>query len=456
MKIIILGAGQVGTTLAEHLAAEHNDITIIDTDGERLRTLQERMDILTVTGHGAHPNTLFRCGAEHADIIIAVTSSDETNLVACQIAYTLFHTRTKIARVRSMQYLLHEKLFDAATAFPIDVLISPEQLVTDYIRRLIDYPNALQVLDFADQKVLLISVKTHEFSGPFVGANIKNLSDLLPDVEFRIVGIFRKGIPIIPDGSTMIEPEDEVLFLSTPENVRTVMSAFIRVSEPNQRIMIAGGGNIGSRLAVSLDQDYQVKVIERNKDRVEVLATELNHGIVLLGDAADKELLLSENIMDMDVFCGLTNHDEANIMSATLAKHLGARKVMALVNRPSYLDVVEESVIDIAISPQEITIGSLLTYVRQGNIVNVHSLRRGGSEAIEVIVDGDAETSKVVGRTLQDLPMPSETTIGAIVRNQDVIMAHHDVVLEPNDRVIIFLADKRKIRQIETLFQKEE
>lgn len=455
MKIIILGAGQVGTTLAEHLSTEHNDITVIDIDTERLRTLQERMDILTIAGHGAYPNTLRRAGAEDADMVIAVTSSDETNLVACQIAYTLFQTPTKIARVRSLQYLAYEELFGAATAFPVDVLISPEQLVTNYIQRLIEYPNALQVLDFANEKVLMVAVKTSEDSGPLVGHALKHLPNRLPYLDTSIVAIYRQNNLIIPTGSTIIEPEDEVYFVAAPEHVRHIMSELVHLAPPNRRIIIAGGGNIGTRLCTALEKGYQVKVIERNRNRIEVLASELTSAIILQGDASDKDLLLNENIEDTDVFCAVTNQDEANIMSAILAKHLGARKAMALVNRPSYLDIVEDSSIDIVISPQQATIGSLLTHVRRGHIVNVHSIRRGTAEAIEVIAEGSKHSSHVVGRAIKEISLPSGVTIAAIVRGNRVTAGHHEVVIEAKDRVIIFIGDKRKVRQVQRLFQKE-
>lgn len=455
MKIIILGAGQVGTTLAEHLATEHNDITIIDVDADRLQSLHERMDILTLNGHGAHPNTLRRGGAAHADMLIAVTSSDEVNLVACQIAYTLFHIPTKIARVRSLQYLAHEELFGAATAFPVDVLISPEQLVTNYICRLIEHPGALQVLDFADSKVQLVAIKAKTESGPLVGCPIKMLAQHLPNIDARIVGIFRNNTAIIPTANTEIEPDDEVFFLAAAENVRQVMSELVHVPEPNRRIIIAGGGNVGTRLASALEDNFQIKIIERNRDRVELLATQLTKVIVLRGDASDKELLQNENIDDTDVFCAVTNQDEANIMSATLAKHLGAKKVMALVARPSYLDVVEDGPIDIAISPQQVTIGSLLTHVRRGHVVNVHSLKRGAAEAMEIIVHGNRNTSKVVGRAIKDIPLPNGVILGAIVRGSRVMMGHHDIEIQENDRVILFSTDMRKIRQIERLFQEE-
>jgi trk system potassium uptake protein TrkA len=455
MKIIILGAGQVGTTLAEHLATDHNDITIIDLDAERLRTLQERMDILTITGHGAYPNTLRRGGAEDADMLIAVTSSDETNLVACQVAHTLFQTPTKIARVRSLQYLAHEKLFGKSTGFPVDVLISPEQLVTNSIRRLIEYPNALQVLDFANQKIQLISLKAKLNRGSMIGKPLSLLPQHISYVDARIVAIFRQGIPIIPTASTLVAPEDEIFFITANQHVHDVLGVFTHLDPPNKRIIIAGGGNIGTRLADSLDNEFQVKVIEINPDRVEMLATQLSRGIVLKGDAADKELLLGENIEETDVFCAVTDKDETNIMSAILAKRLGARKVMALISRPSYLDVVEGGEIDIAISPQQATIGSLLTHVRQGQVVNVHSLRRGTAEAIEISIRGNKSTSKVIGRAVKDIPIPDTAIIGAIIRGPKVMIGHDDIILEANDHVIVFLVDTSKVRQVERLFQEE-
>ncbi len=452
MKIIILGAGQVGTTLAEHLATERNDITIIDINGERLRALQERMDILTITGNGAYPAILKRGGADEADLLIAVTSSDETNLVACQVAANLFQLPTKIARIRSLHYLAHEELF-GTSAFPIDVLISPEQVVSNYVRRLIEYPDALQVLDFADQKLQLISVKTKAASGPLVGRTLKSLQQYLVNADTEIAAIFRQGQPITPSGTVIIEPNDEVFFLAEQQHVHQVMSMLVPVTLSHQRIIIAGGGNVGTRLASALEKDFQVKIIERNSVRIESLATHLSSGIVLQGDASDRELLLSENIENTDVFCAVTNQDEANIMSALLAKRLGARKVMALVSRPSYFDLVEGGEIDVVISPQQVTIGSLLTHVRRGHIVNVHSLRRGTSEAIEVIVEGNKNSSKIIGRRSKDLPLPAEASILAVVRGDLVIMGHHNPIIESGDRLIVFLLDKRKIRQVERLFQ---
>lgn len=451
MKIIILGAGQVGSSVAYNLASEANDITVVDIDGDRLRDLQDRLDIRTVTGYGSHPDVLQRAGAEDADMIIAVTNSDEINMVACQVAYTLFHTPTKIARVRATGYLNQPKLF-SQEALPVDVLISPEQLVTDYIQRLIDYPGALQVLDFAGGRVQLVAVRAYH-GGPLVGHELRTLRDHMPGIQTRVAAIFRQGRAIIPEGSTVIEVDDEVFFIAARKNIRAVMSELRKVDRPNKRVIIAGGGNIGKRLAAALEHNYQVKIIERDRERTRALSEDLNRTIVLHGDAADEELLLEENIENTDVFCALTNDDEANILSAMLAKRLGARKVMSIINRTAYVDLVESGPIDIAVSPQQATIGTLLTHVRRGDVVAVHSLRRGAAEAIEAVAHGDVKTSKVVGRAIQDIRLPPGTTIGAVVRGEEVLIAHHDTVIASGDHVILFLVDKKYIKDVERLFQ---
>ncbi len=451
MKILILGAGQVGSSVAYNLASEANDITVVDTRPEILRDLQDRLDLRTVVGQGSHPNVLAQAGAEDADMIIAVTNSDETNMVACQVAYTLYHTPTKIARVRAAEYLSSERLF-AQDALPIDLLISPEQLVTEYVQRLIEHPGSLQVLDFANGRVQLVAVKAY-YGGKLVGNELKALSEHMPGIETRVAAIFRRGKAIIPEGHTVIEPDDEVFFIAAKKHIRAVTSELRELDKPYKRIMLAGGGNIGRRLAEAMERDYQVKIIESDRRRARALAEVLDRTIVLQGDAADGELLTEENIENTDVFCALTNDDEANILSAMLAKRMGARKVMSLINRASYVDLVESGTIDIAISPQQVTIGALLTHVRRGDVVAVHSLRRGAAEAIEAVAHGDPKTSKVVGRRIDEIKLPPGTTIGAIVRGEQVIMAHHDTVVESDDHVILFLVDKRRIGEVERLFQ---
>ena len=451
MKIIILGAGQVGGTLAEHLASEANDITVVDTDGDRLRELGDRLDIRTIQGRGSFPTVLRQAGADDADMLVAVTNSDETNMVACQVAYTLFHTPTKIARVREPAYLTRAGLFDNE-AIPVDVLISPEQVVTNYIKRLIEYPGALQVIDFADGKAQLVASKAY-YGGPLVGQQLKELRAHMPGVDTRVAAIYRRNRAIVPRGDTVIEADDEVFFIAARGNIRAVMSELRRLEDSYRRVVIAGGGNIGERLAEAIESRYQVKIIEKNPARCRHLSEVLDSTIVLQGSASDRDLLLEENINDADMFLALTNDDEANIMSSLLAKRLGARKVITLINNTAYVDLVQGGEIDIAISPQLATIGTLLTHVRRGDVVSVHSLRRGAAEAIEAIAHGDAKSSKVVGRRIRDIALPPDTTIGAVIRDEEVLIAHDDTLIESGDHVILFLMDKRHIRDVERLFQ---
>lgn len=451
MKIIILGAGQVGSSVAASLATEANDITVIDTDAKRLQELQDRLDLRTINGHASHPEVLRSAGAEDADMMIAVTSSDEINMVACQIAYTLYNTPTRIARVRSVDYLREPRLF-SNDAVPVDVLISPEQLITDYILRLIELPGALQVLDFANGKVQLVGLRAY-YGGPLVGHELRELRQHMPGIDTRVAAIFRRGKAIIPQGNTRIEVDDEVFFVAARKNIRAVMGELRRLDKSYKRVLIAGGGNIGMRLARALENDYQVKLIDHNAARTDRIARELNKTVVLLGDAADRDLLLEENIEHTDVYCAVTNDDEANILSSMLAKRLGARKVMSLINRPAYVDLVESGIIDIAISPQQVTIGSLLAHIRRGDVAAVHSLRRGAAEAIEAVAHGDARSSKVVGRAIQDIAFPVGCNVGAIVRNDEVLIAHHDTVIQADDHIILFLVDKKRIGEVERLFQ---
>lgn len=452
MKIIIIGAGQVGGTLAANLASESsNEITVVDTDGERLRALGDHLDIKTVQGHGSYPNILRQAGAEDADILIAVAQTDEINMVACQAAHTLFRTPLKIARVRSSAYSSKTKLF-GKDALPIDVLITPEQIVTNYIKHLIEHPGALQVLNFADGAVQLVAVRAYQ-GGPLVGQELRFLRQHMPNVDTRVAAIYRKDHPITPDGSTVIETGDEVFFIAAKNHIRAVMGELGRLENSYRRIIIAGGGNIGQRLAEAIESRYQVKLIEHNQSRCHHLAEHLNSTIVLHGSASDQDLLLEENIEEADIFCALTNDDEANIMSSLLAKRLGARKVMTLINNPAYVNLVQGGDIDIAISPQQATIGSLLTHVRRGDMVNVHSLRRGAAEAIEAIAHGDRKNSRVIGRRLDEIDLPEGTNIGAIVRNDEVLIAHDNIIVEPEDHVILFLVDKRRISDVEKLFQ---
>ncbi|MDP7064007.1 MAG: Trk system potassium transporter TrkA [Arenicellales bacterium] len=452
MKIIILGAGQVGTSTAEILAKEDNDITLIDNVASQVEGLQDRLDIRTIVGSASHPSVLEQAGGPDADLILAVTDKDEVNMAACQVAYTLFRTPKKIARIRSVEYLTHTEIF-SDESIPVDVIISPEQLITQHVLHLIEYPGALQVVDFAGGKIQLVGLKAYH-GGPLVGRELRTIREDLPTVEARVAAIYRHDRPIIPEGDTIIEPDDEVFIVAAAPHIPIVMSEFCAVEAPGQNIMLVGAGKIGLQLARSLEQNnYQVKLVEHGAERARQVAEQLDATIVLRGDAADEDLMLQENIDATDVFCSLTNDDEANILSAMLAKRLGAHRAMALINRSAYVDLIESSVLDVAISPSLITVGSLLTHVRRGDTIAVHSLRRGAAEAIETIAHGDATSSSVVGRRIEEISLPSGTRVGALLRNQEVIIPHHDTVIEAEDHVILFVIDKKYIRDVEKLFQ---
>ena len=458
MKIIILGAGRVGSSVAESLVGEADDITVVDIDSERLRQLQDRLDLRTVSGNASHPEVLKQAGAGDADMILAVTQSDETNLVACKLASVLFNVPTKIARIRAADYLSHGEIF-RPESFSVDFTVCPEQILTDHIVKLIEFPEALQVLDFAGGRVKLVGMRAAE-GGSLVDQELQNIRKHMPSVETRVAAIFRKGRAIMPERDTVIEAGDEVFFIAASGDIRMVMSELKRMDKPIRRVMIAGGGNIGSRLAQSVERDHQVKLIECSKSACEKLAATLSSTLILHGDATDEALLEAENVDEMDLFCALTNDDENNIMASLLAKRMGARKVIALINRSAYVDLLQGGDIDIALSPSQATIGTLLTHVRRADVSAVHSLRRGAAEALELVAHGDARSSRVVGRRIDEIDLPPGVGIGAIVRGKDsehsaarVLIAHHDTVIEPEDHVIVFALNKKLIPKVEKLFQ---
>ncbi|MCX7272929.1 MAG: Trk system potassium transporter TrkA [Burkholderiales bacterium] len=458
MKIIILGAGRVGASVAESLVSEQNDITIIDTDVVQLRALQDRFDLRTVPGNGTHPTVLEQAGAHDADMLIATAARDETNLVACQLAATLFNVPTRIARIRAPEFQDHPEITGPG-GFHVDHLICPEQTVCDYIIKLIEFPEALQVLEFAGGRASLIAVRAYA-GGPLVEHPIRDLRKAHPNIDMRVVAIFRNESAIAPDGDTLIEPGDEVFLLAASEHIRTALSDLRRMDKAVRRIMIAGGGNIGLRLARALGSRYQVKIIESNALRCEYLASQLpSPTLVLHGDSTDEDLLEDESVGDMDLFVALTNDDENNIMSCMMAKRMGARRVISLINRRAYAELMQGSRIDIAIVPAQTTIGELLTHVRRGDMVAVHSLRRGAAEVLEAVAHGDAKSSRVVGRRIEEIDLPRGANIGAIVRAgrgggaSEVIMAHHDTVIQSEDHVIVFVTNPRILPKVEKLFQ---
>jgi len=460
MNIIILGAGQVGTSIAELLVSDNNNVTVIDVNNENLQKLQDRLDIRTVVGHGTDPDTLEQAGLEETDMLIAATQNDDTNILACQLAHIMHKTPTKVARVRSKSYLNHPELFDRnenLEAIPINVMISPEILVKDYIMRLINYPGSLQVIDFAEGKVQLVAIRAYA-GGLLVGKKISEIKHYLPpSVQTRIVAIYRRNEMVIPNGEAMIRAGDEVFFLAKQEYIQVIVQELRRKKlNPSRNIMIAGGGNIGFNLAKELEKQHNVKVIDRDIHHARQIAESLENSIVIQGDVSDKNLLIEENIDEIDLFLAVTNSDEANIISGMLAKKLGVRRVIALVNNQSYVELIQMNSIDVAISADQITTSELLHYVHEGDTVKAFTLRRGTAEAMEIIVHGSENSSELIGHKIGNIHWPSSITIGCIIRGDEVLISHRNLTIEAEDHVILFIHDRKQTVEIERLFSPEE
>ncbi len=470
MKILILGAGQVGASLAEHLSSEANDLTVVDIDRERLALLQDRFDLRTLVGDASTPGVLEAAGAADADLLVAVTRSDPANLVACKLAHSRFNVPRRVARLRNADFFADPGLF-APEHFAVSEALCPEQEVTDTIVRLVEFPRALQVLEFGGGRLTLVGVRAYE-GGLLVGHPISEMRRHLPeDIDARIAALYRRDRPVPPTGETRIEVGDEVFFIAPSEHLPAVLRELRREEQPVRRVVVAGAGNIGARVAAALQRRCRVTVVEANRLRAEDVAAQLDDAMVLCGGASDEDVLDQANIGESDLFLALTNDDEDNILAASLAKRLGCRRVLALINRRVYADMVQGGPIDIALSPAEVSAGAFLAHVRQGDVVQVHRLRRGAAEALELVVHGDARTSKVVGRRIADLDLPAGASVAALVRAMDVprvlehseadvetrygevIMAHHDTVIEAGDHVILFCTRKELVPKVVRLFQ---
>jgi len=451
MNILILGAGQVGSSTAVQLANKEDDeVTVVDVDPDKLEKLSGLADLRVIKGNASHPETLERAGAESADILIAVTSSDEVNMIACQVASSLFNTQTKIARIRASEYTDKPELFSESKV-PVDFTISPEDLITNYIIEVIEHPGAFQVLDFADGKIRMVGVKTKP-QGFLVDSPISTLHDHLGNEKVRIAAIYREGQMIAPEGNTVIKAGDEVYFIAAPDDIDHMITEFNQDQEEANNIVIAGGGRIGLKLASRLEEDNNVKLIEKSTKRAKVLAEQLDTAIVLKGDSSDDALLKEENIENNDVFVATTNSEEANILSAMVAKKMGSKKVMALINKDSFSGLMETDSIDIAISAQQITISALLSHVRKGDVVKVHSLKRGNAEALEAVAHPHGG-SQVVGKSVEEIKLPEGAFITAVVSNEgEIKTVHHTTVIEPDDHVVVFIDNRDTITEIEIIF----
>ena len=454
MRVIILGASHFGASLASNLTEENNEVTLIDEDEARLHDIRHRFDMRTLIGRGSHPDVLQRADADDADMLIALAEDDEVNIIACRVAHTIFNIPTKIALVRTPAYLKERDKLFGEEAIPIDVLVSPEQVVSRNINLLIDHPGALQVAEFGDGRLLLVCAVARR-DGRLIGRALRELPRLLSGLPLRVAALYRGDKAIFPEGETRLEAGDEVFFIAPRERMDAVTEALGWQEKPYRRIVVAGGGHVGGHLAELLQGDHHVKLIEPNANRARALGERFDKVVVLNGDATNEALLLEENVAHTDMFCAVTGDDEDNILAAMLAKQLGARKVLALVNRTSYVEMLRGSRvnIDIALFAQQASLGQLLRYLRKGDTVAVHSLRRGQAEALEIVAHGDARTSRVVGRNLGRLRLPPGTAVGAIVRGDEVLMATRELVIESGDHVVIFVDEKKRIPDIEKLFQ---
>ncbi len=448
-KIIVFGGGQVGSSVAKILSDDGNDITLVDVDKTVLENLKEQIDIKTIHGLASHPSIQRLADADNSDMVIAVTGNDEVNMAACHVAKNIFNVPKRIARLRANEYLNNEDGFQK-TFFSINDVISPNILVTDYVKNIIDHPGAFQAFKFASGKVHVIAA-TVLSNGPLARKRLSEFREHLPNVDVKVVAIFREKKYLIPDDDTFIMPDDDVLFIATEENMR-FMSELRKITDEPHNVMIAGGGRVGSALAKKLEDTYNLKLIEKDRLVAKNISENLSSTVVLNNDIADETMLKNENINDVDYFCAVTSDDQANILSAKLAKDMGAGKTIAIVNKSSYRNLVSKE-IDVVVSPEDVTIGSLLASVRTSDIVSVNRIGDVDGEVMEIIAHGDKKTSNLVGNKISHLELPKSIIIGAVVRDNNVILANEDIEIRDEDHIIIFAFDKKELPTIEKLFQ---
>ena len=451
MKIIIIGAGQLGSSLAINLVREGNDITLIDTRADLLEKIEDKIDLKTIKGNGAHPSLLKLAGAEDAHMLIAVSHSDEINMVACQVAYTVFNVPKKIARIRETEYIAHKSLF-SHDSMPIDVLITPEMLVSNYIQELISHPGAHKIFMFENKKTCMVNLK--------LNSNNEQLF-LIEDIQKKIqeynshillLGSNKKMFKYGSDKTYDDDEIDEIFFTCNHKDINIIIDIITNVNVQNKRVMVAGGGKIGKHLCENISSSFQVKLIEENESNANYLSENLEDVTVICGDSSNEDILLEENIEHMDIFCSLTDDDEANVLSSMLAKRLGAKSVISIINKSSYSDLVEKDSIDIFISPEELTMGNILTHVRQGGVVSVHTLNQVSEEIIEVSINEASEKSKIIGKQVNQIDIPKDIVICCILRNEKFIFDIEKTIIENDDHLILYIANKKSVSEVENLF----
>lgn len=451
MKVIVCGAGQVGSNIARYLAQEDNDVTVVDSSAELTRKIGDTLDVKAITGFASHPAVLEQAGAPDADMLVAVTQADEVNMVACQVAHSLFDVTTKIARVRNTGYLEAKwaNLY-SRDHLPIDVIISPEREVAQAIARRLEVPGTLDIISLAEDRVKLIGVRCGE-DCPLVNTPLRQLTQLFPDLHIVIVGIVRDGVPRVPSGDDHMVAGDEVYFVADSEHVRRAMSAFGHEEPEARRMVIFGGGNVGLFLAQEVEETHptvNLKVVEIDRSRAELVARTLSHSVVLQGSVLDVEIMQEANVSAAETVVAVTNDDETNILASLLAKRQGSQRAISLINSDTYAPLTGSLGLDVVVSPRNITVSTILQHVRRGRIHAVHTIRDGFGE----LIDAEAlETSTLVGKPLKEADLPDGVLVGSIIRGDEVITPRANTVVEANDRVVLFaVADA--VRQVEKMF----
>ncbi|MCL4767635.1 MAG: Trk system potassium transporter TrkA [Hyphomicrobiaceae bacterium] len=452
MKVIICGAGQVGLGIAEQLAAEGNDVSIIDINPVLVQRANDMLEVRATVGNGAHPDVLERAGARDADMLIAVTLADEVNMVACQVAHSLFDIPTKIARVRAQSYLAKDYApLISRKSLAIDFIISPEVEVGNMVLRRLQLPGAFETLSFGDGRVLAVGIACGE-DCPVVDTPIRQLTELFPDLPAVIVAVVRQGTLFVPHRDEQLEVGDDVYVIAPADQIARTLKIFGHEEPLARRVIIAGGGNIGLYVARAMEAREQIvraKVIEASRARAVEISEELGRTVVLHGSALSEELLREAEVQSADTMVAVTNDDQVNILTSVLAKHLGCKRSLCLVNSAAYTAMVRSFGIEAQINPRAITVSRILQFVRRGRIRGVHSIHNGAGELIEAEA---IETAPVVGKSIRELDMSEGVRFGAIIRNGQIFAPTGATELEPKDRAILFVRSDH-VRQVEQLFR---
>ena len=451
MKVIVCGAGLVGFNIARYLSSEQNDVTVIDQSPDLVKRVSDQLDVRGLVGFASHPGVLDAADAAGADVIIAVTQRDEVNMVACQVAHSLFNVPTKIARVRAQNYLdpVWSDLFTREN-LPIDVIISPEIEVARAVMRRLQVPGAIDMVPFADGKIQVIATRLNE-GCPVVDTPLRRLTELFPDLHIRVMGIVRDQEIMALSGDSSMAVGDEIYFAAEVDHVPRAMAAFGHEEVEARRILIIGGGNVGLSLALEIEESYprvSPKIIEYNRDRAGEIAEQLHRTIVLNGDVLDREILNEANVQATETVVAVTNDDEVNILASLLAKREGAERAVTLVKNMTFEPLLASLGIDVVVNPRAITVSRILQYVRRGRIRGVYSLRDGLAEIIEAEA---METSPLVGVPIKDVHLPVGMVAGAVIRDDKVIIPRGSTVIYPKDRVVVFTVAEG-VRHLEKMF----